>query len=221
MRGLNVFIGLLLSLAGYGQQSAIGLTGGPSLCRLRGNNIFKQVDPVVGHQFGIHYSCWSKRGFGVDAQVNYLRMGGALDFIGLDQLGDEIYRDHIRYRIDHLGLALGASFRSQGRVHAQFQLGLMPSMVVAAEFRSPAGFNDPGDFVVTDLSAEVNDPVLFGYGAFGGSVDLKAPVAVGLMLHYTQGLTTLSRSNFFKDESILETSWTLALTLTYRWGDGG
>lgn len=220
MRAIVLTLGIALVAVVHGQQNLIGLSGGPSLCRLHGNTVFKQVDPIAGYQFGAYYTHWSKRGIGVHAQVNYARMGGALDFIGLDGSGDETYRDQIRYRFDHIGLALGAAYRTRGRVYGQLQLGLMPSVVVAAEVRSPAGFNDPGNRVITDLSDKVNNLILFGYGAFGGAVDLKAPISVGLLVRYDQGLVTLSRSDFFAVENIVETSWTVSLSLAYRWPYG-
>lgn len=217
MRTIVLSFGLLLGMVAHCQQNAVGFSGGPSLTRQRGNSIFKQMDPIAGFQFGGYYTRWFKQGLGVQAQATFARMGGALDFIGLDASGNETSRDQILYRFDHIGLSLGAAYRTPGRVHVQFQLGLMPSLVFAAEVRSPAGFNDQGDFVVTDLTNKVNSPILFGYGAFGGAVDLKAPIAIGLLVRYDHGLTTLSRSDFFETEDITETSWSLMLSLSYRW----
>lgn len=217
MRSTLLALTFVLCCTALGQQSSIGFSGGPSLCRLNGNNIFKQVDPVAGFQVGGQYTRWFKRGLGVQSQLTYARMGGALDYIGFNANGDETSRDHINYRFDHLGLSIGAAYRTPGRVHGLLALGLMPSLVVAAEVRSPDTFYHPGDIVVTDLTEKVNSPVLFAYGAFGGAVDLKAPITIGLLIRYDHGLTTLSRSDFFENENIIETSWCAMLTLAYRW----
>lgn len=200
-----------------GQGNSLGIYGGPSLCRLQGNDVFKQVDPIVGYQFGGLYSRWFNKGFGAQAQLSLARMGGALDYIGFNANGDETTRDHIHYRFDHLGLSLGASYRTPGRVHGLLQLGIMPTLVAKAEVRSPDTFYHPGDVIVTDLTSEVNSPVLFLYGGFGGAVDLKAPLSLGLLVRYDHGLTTLSRTGFFENEHLIETSWTVSLSVAYRW----
>lgn len=203
--------------AAVGQTNSVGLSGGPSQCRLKGNSIFEQVDPITGHQFGGFYTRWFTKGLGVQAQLSLARMGGALDYIGFNADGDETMRDHIRYRLDHLGLSVGAAYRTPGRVHGLLALGLMPSLVVAAEVRSPDTFHHPGAIVVTDLTDKVNSPVLFGYGAFGGAVDLNAPITIGFLVRYDHGLTTMSKADFFENEHLLETSWTASITFAYRW----
>jgi len=220
MRVLTAFIGLGLSLSCFAQQNAIGFSGGPSNTRLHGNNIFKQVIPIIGHQFGISYTRWFKNGLGIQVQPTYARMGTAVDLIFTDVNGNETYRDEIRYSFDHLGLGLGAAYKTPGRVYAMVSLGIMPSIVLSAQVRAPAPFNQPPGIVVTDLTTKVNNPVLFGYGSFGGAVDLKVPITIGLLFRYDHGLTTLSRSDFFETENIIETSWSLALSLSYRWSQG-
>jgi len=219
MRGLSVSIAQWLSLAAFGQQSSLGLSDGPSLCRLRGNSIFEQVDPIMGYQFGANYTSWFKSGFGVQGQLTYAGMGGALDFIGYNQIGEETFRDQTVYRFGHLCLSLGASYRTRGRVHCVLALGVRPATTVVAEVQQPDPLR-PNDRYVMDLTAKVKNPVVFGYGAFGGAVDLKAPITIGLLVRYHHGLTTLSRSDFFETEDIIETSWSLALSLSYRWSQG-
>ena len=171
---------------------------------------------MQGHQFFASYAHYGARGLGYHAQVVHARMGAAMGIIYSDELGNETGRDHIRYRFDHLGLAIGPCYRSPGRAHVVLQAGVMPTTLVKAQVRQP----DPlwsNDVVVTDLTAKAKNPVIFGYGAFGGAVDLNAPFTVGLLVRYDHGLTTLSRSDFFDTESIIETSWTVSLSLTYRW----
>jgi len=212
-----LLIVLLLSSTSFGQQNTIGISGGPSLCRLHGNSVFEQVDPIIGYQFGAGYSRWSKRGIGVQAQLTYARMGGALDYIGFNAIGEETNRDQVLYRFDHMGLSVGAGYRAPGRVHGQFYLGLMPTIVSAAEVSTPDTFLNPGTIVVTDLTRKVNSPVLFGYGAFGAGWHFKAPLTLGLLIRYDQGLTTLSDGDFFDAEGIIETSWSMSLSVSYRW----
>lgn len=200
-----------------GQGNTLGIFGGPSLCRLHGNDVFKQVDPIAGYQFGGFYMRWFNKGFGVHAQLSLARMGGALDYIGFNANGDETTRDHIHYRLDHLGLSLGGGFRTPGRIHGLLQFGIMPTLVAKAEVRSPDAIFHPVDVIVTDLTNKANSPIWFLYGGFGGAVDLKAPLSIGLLIRYDHGLTTLSRTDFFENEHLLETSWTVSLSVAYRW----
>lgn len=217
MRRFTALISFALVGSCLAQEASIGISGGPSIGRLHGNNIFEQVNPITGHQFGASYTRWFKNGFGVQVQPIYARMGTAVDFIGTDVDGNETFRDEVRYLFDHLGFGIGAAYRTPGRVYALATLGLMPSIVFSSQARSPAFFNEQGDVVVTYLTSKVNNPVLLGYGSIGGAVDLKAPITIGLLVRYDHGLTTLSRADFFENEDMFTTSWTAVLTVAYRW----
>lgn len=216
MRALLLVLCVGSSIMVSGQGSSLGFYGGPSLSRLRGNEIFRNADPFTGYQFGGSYSHWFKNGFGFQGQLSYTLMGGSLPYIATNQLGEELYRDESIYRFGHLGFSLGAAYRTPGKIHGIASIGLMPTTVVFAEFDAPDDLR-PGQRSVLDLSAKINSPVLFGYGAFGGAVDLKAPLTIGLLVRYDHGLTTVSRSDFFEKENLLETSWTLSIFVAYRW----
>lgn len=194
----------------------LGLSAGPSLSRWHGNTVFKQTDPTTGYQFNGGYTHWFKKGLAIQGQLTYSRMGCELDFIGLDAQGLETIRDKIIYRFDHLGVSVGAAYRTPGLVYALVGIGIMPATIVVGEVDSPSLLRPEGRSTF-DLTAKARNPVIFGYGAFGGAVDLKAPITIGLLMRYDHGLTTLSRNDFFENENIIETSWSLSLTVAYRW----
>ena len=216
MRTIFLSFGLVLGMVAHCQQNEVGFSGGPSLSHLRGNTIFSNADPFTGYQFGTAYTYWFKSGFGFQGQLSYALMGCRLPYIATDQTGEELFRDEVIYRFGHLGLSLGANYRTPGRIHGVASIGLMPTAIIIGEFDAPDDLR-PGQRTVLDLTAKANSPVLFAYGAFGGAVDLKAPITIGLLVRYDHGLTTLSRSEFFETEDITETSWSLMLSLSYRW----
>lgn len=216
MRCIAIALGLCLCLSTFGQQNVVGFTGGPSLSRWHGNDVFKQTDPKTGFQFSGGYTHWFKKGLGIQGQLNYSRMGCELDFIGFDAQGLETIRDKIVYRFEHLGVSLGAAYRTPGRVHALVGIGVMPATIVVGEVNAPSLLR-PEERTTLDLTAKAKNPVLFGYGAFGGGVDLTTPITIGLLMRYDHGLSTLSRNDFFENENIIETSWSLSLTVAYRW----
>jgi hypothetical protein len=198
------------------QQNEVGFFGGPSLTRLRSNTVFRNADPLTGYQFGTTCTHWFKNGFGLQGQLTYALLGCTLPYIATDQLGNELFRDEFVYRFGHLGLSLGATYRTPGRLHGVASIGLMPTTIVVGEFDAPDDLR-PGQRSVLDLTAKVNSPVLFGYGALGGAIDLKAPITIGLLVRYDHGLTTLSGPDFFENENIIETSWSVMLSISYRW----
>lgn len=216
MRYATALLWFVIRLTLFAQQSEVGFYGGPSVSHLRRNEIFRKAAPFKGYQFGGTYSHWFKNGFGFQGQLCYTLMGGSLPYIARNQVGEELYRDAVVYRFGHLGLSLGATYRTAGQIHGIASIGLMPTTVAFAEFDAPDDLR-PGQRSVLDLTAKVNSPVLFGYGAFGGAVDLHAPFTIGLLARYDHGLTTLSQSDFFENENLIETSWSLSLSLAYRW----
>lgn len=216
MRSLILSLLLCLSLVTLGQQNNIGFFGGPGFSRLHSSGLFRPIDAIMNFQAGAHYTHWFKNGFGLQGQFAYTTTGGASDVIWTDDFGEEIGRDQALYRFSHIGVALGATYRTPGRLHALASLGVMPATIVRGEFYAPF---DRGtmDRVVTNFTAKAGNPILFGYGSFGGAWDLTAPITIGLLFRYDHGLTTLSRPDFFENENLYGTSWTAQLTVAYRW----
>lgn len=217
MRWTATLLCFSLCLITHSQTNELGVTGGVSICRLQGNTIFEHPDPVMAFQTGIQYHHWTKKGFGIQAQLRFARMEASQAFYGFNEMGDRTSSGKIVYRFDHVGLALGGAYKTPGRVHGLLFLGVMPTLISAAQVRTPDSFLQPGNVVITDLTSKVNSPVVFAYGAFGVGWDLKAPLTLGLLVRYDQGLTTLSKDDFFENEFLLESAWTAAVTVCYRW----
>lgn len=206
MRGPTLAIGLLLSLASFGQQNAHGLSAGPSLCRLRSSKTFDRPRSIVGLQLSGRYDHWFVGGFGLQGQLTFARMGG----------GDgDPWPIASSYHFSHMGLSMGAAYRTPGRAYLYIATGIMETILIDGQYQLPA-FRVREDLAI-GLVGQGIQRVTFAYGTLGGAIDTRAPLTLGLSLRFDQGLSTLSGEGFFERENLVESGWTMSVSVLYRW----
>lgn len=217
MRHATCIIAITGALLAQAQTNSLTLFGGPSRTRLQGNGaIFREkVNPVAGHAYGLGYTRWHASGLGIQGRLMISRRGGGKDIVYMDEYGAETGRDEARYLFDHVGVALGAAFRTPGRFHAEVSAGALSEWLYKGVVNAPAA--PLAGRVITDLTDRPNRMGLSGYGGMGFHWELHSLLSIGTQAMYVHGFSTLSNSGFFQGEDIRERSWTLLFSIAYRW----
>lgn len=195
----------------------VGISGGIGASRLHGNTIMHpSSDPVAGLQCNQSYTRWLKGGIGIQSQLTMSTMGGALNENGPKSHGF-FSGPAYQYNFTHLGLSVGAAYRTLKRLHGVVSLGIMPSYILLASSLSRSYYPEPGRTISSGISTSVNRAIIFGYGAIGAGFHFKGPLTLGILARYDRGLNSLSKPFFFVSENLTESCWTIAVTVACRW----
>lgn len=220
-----LFIGVMATASTHcnAQEQDVVLYAGPGKGQLHSKDIFKQADPTVGHRMGAGYQRWYPNGLGFHLQVNSIRMGGELPLVLQGPEGQEYGSRQTVYQFDHWGFALGGSFRTPGRLHAELHLGFMPTLVHRASMRAPdiERVFDPKAYALQDLTEKMGRPIQFAYGSGGLGYHITENLSIGIHVCYDVALNTLSNPEFFREENLRETAWMSTIAVAYRWHKGG
>ena len=205
----------LLSALAFGQQHMVGISGGFGASRLHGNTVMHPSQPITSLQCNQSYTRWYKSGFGIQAQITATTMGGKR----IEYMPNTVAYIHntYQYSFSHLGISVGAAYRTPHRLHGVVALGFTPSFIVFGTKYSGSTIPHSRDARTSGIATSVNRVIIFGYGALGAGFHFKGPVTLGLLARYDHGLNSISKPFFFKDENLTESCWTVAATLAFRW----
>ena len=205
----------LLATQTFGQQNMVGISAGVGIGRLHGRTIMHPSDPTIAFQSSNYYNRWSASGVGFQTQLTVATMGGARNEY-LPKSGG-FNGPAYQYNFTHLGLSLGAAYRTSRRFHGVVSFGVLPSFIVSASSLSRSYYPVPNKEISTGIGSEVNRFIIFGYGTVGAGYHFKGPVTIGLFARYDRGLSPLSTYNFFQSQNIKEACWTVSANVAYRW----
>ena len=217
MKAIFFMLGLVVPLVVTAQRNSLTFLGGASQCTLRGNDIFRASGPTAGALFGMGYARQIKGGFGLQAQLLNERRGGALPLIYTDENGTETGRDEIRYLFDHVSLAIGANYRTPGKVHALTSLSVVPAWLRQGTVIFPQLPGNLGDFVHTDVTDNVWRWGVSAAASAGMGWQFSTNFSVSAEVRYLHGFGNLSNTEFFVNEVIRERTLSGVLGLSYVW----
>ncbi|WP_123776025.1 outer membrane beta-barrel protein [Brumimicrobium aurantiacum] len=215
MSKLFTILVLLFALPVLGQNHHVGLKGGVNWTNVRAKNSFENTKYKIGYTAGLSYQYQLKNNYHFGLDFIYAQKGFDDIIVFTDDFGNSTgtkYTSEFDY--NYFSIPLKAGFSVGNKLSSFMNIGIVPSWLTSAVYRSPAN-KSSWEGVVLDVTDEVTKFDLGGLVEIGGSYTLFDQYIMYTTFGYQHSFTSFTNENYFNNTEVRHYGFGFSIGLKY------